>query len=247
MTFTFTKDVRRRLGVAAGVLAIGVLLISLGSVGPTRPGTAPARRIEPLRTVATSKKLIALTFDISWGTVMPPKVIAILKKDHVAATFFLSGPWSLRHPQVVKDLLAAGFEVESHGQAHVNFSHLGDAGVTQNVRAANTILTSLGAHPTFIRPPNGDYSQTSLQATADLGYTTVIWGTDSLDWMNPGVGAITSRVLGRAHPGDIVLMHASDTCRQTDIALPAIISGLKKDGYTFVTLKSLLAAAKTAS
>lgn len=247
MTFTFTKDVRRRLSVAAGVLAIGALLISLGSLGPTRPGTASARRIEPLRTVATSKKLIALTFDISWGAVMPPKVIAILKRERVAATFFLSGPWSLRHPQVVKDLLAAGFEVESHGQAHVNFSHLGTAGVRQNVEAANAILTSLGAHPTFIRPPNGDYSQTSLQATADLGYTTVIWGTDSLDWMNPGVGAITDRVLRRAHPGDIVLMHASDTCRQTDLALPAIIGGLKKDGYTFVTLKGLLTAAKTAS
>ena len=73
-----------------------------------------------------------------------------------------------------------------------------------------------------------------------LGYTVVLWGTDSHDWMNPGVGVITGRVLRLAHPGDIVLLHASDTCKQTDIALPAIISGLRRQGYRLVTVDRLL-------
>lgn len=226
--------------MAGSILLLGFLFIWLGQFPGQTTGVATPPRLEPLRTVPTQKKVIALTFDISWGTVMPPKVISILEKDHIAATFFLSGPWSVQNPDVVKRLLKDGFEVESHGQAHVNFSGLSPGGIQENIQAADTILKSLGASPSFIRPPNGDYNQTALQVAEAMGYTIVIWGTDSIDWMNPGVGVITSRVLKRAHPGDIVLLHASDTCKQTDLALPAIISGLQKGGYTFVTLKGLL-------
>ena len=217
-------------------LAVGVIFHPLPFGQP-----AQAARQSPLRTVATRHREVALTFDISWGEKMPPKVLAILEKDRVSATFFLSGPWAKTHPDIVARISRDGFQVESHGQRHVDFSHLSAAGVADNITQAGEILKSLtGKAPTFIRPPNGDYSQQSLQATASLGYTTVIWGTDSLDWMNPGVDVIVSRVLTKAHPGDIVLLHASDTCKQTDLALPRIIEGLRKEGYRLVTLSELI-------
>lgn len=242
MTLVFTRDVRRRIGAALAVLVLGLAALKIVGGGPVRSleGVAPAASTEPLRGVVTSHKALALTFDISWGTIMPPKVIAILREAKVPATFFLSGPWAANHPEIVKELLRDGFEVESHGAAHVNFSSLSAEGVSSNIRSAGDALIALGAHPSFIRPPNGDYSPTSLKVAAQLGYTTVIWGTDSIDWMNPGVATIEGRVLKRAHPGDIILMHASDTCKQTDLALPTIIRGLRKDGYQLLTLKNLL-------
>lgn len=225
-----------------GWLGLGVLLlVAMGALsGGSRaaPGSGIAG---PLRSVATDQKVIALTFDWSWGTVMGPRVLAILQREHIPATFFLSGPWALSHPELVDAVRKGGFEIESHGQAHVNFSGLSREGVAKNIQAADAILREVArVHPHFIRPPNGDWDRRSLEVAQSLGYRIVLWGTDSLDWMNPGVEAIAHRVLARAHPGDIVLLHSSDTCKQTDLALPAIIRGLRAQGYRFVTLSELV-------
>lgn len=231
----------------AGALGLGVMLA--GALAAGAAGLAPATAVPgPLRTVATDQKVIALTFDWSWGTVMGPKVLAILERERVPATFFLSGPWALRHPELVGAVRRGGFEIESHGQAHVNFSGLSREGVARNIQAAGAILREVaGVTPRFIRPPNGDWSRASLEVAHSLGYRIVLWGTDSLDWMNPGVHAIVKRVLARAHPGDIVLLHSSDTCKETDRALPAIIAGLRQRGYRFVTLAQLLSLAGPAA
>lgn len=244
---SFSTEQRRRLALALSLVAVAVVLylVGRGSQGPPSQSTLAATAPPPLRTVPMRAKELALTFDISWGTVMPPKVIAILVRDKVPATFFLSGPWSQHHPEIVQEIRRDGFQIESHGQRHVNYSSLSDFGVRENLQASAAILKEVaGTKVDMVRPPNGDYNQRSLAVAAELGYTVVLWGTDSLDWMNPGVGAITQRVLRLAHPGDIVLLHASDTCKQTDLALPAIISGLRSQGYKLVTVDRLLRDAK---
>lgn len=231
-----------RVAVLVAVLAlVGWLIGWLVSPGVVRGTTAAPLDRYTLRGVATTQRALALTFDISWGTEMPAKVLAILVQDHVPATFFLSAPWAQANPDYVHQLVADGFQVESHGWAHVNYSSLGYRGVVANIRRANQVLTSLTGHPvTYVRPPNGDFNATALAAAHSLGYTVVTWGTDSLDWMNPGVSVIIHRVVSRAHPGDIVLLHASDTCKQTNLALPAIIHDLRQQGYRLVTMAALL-------
>jgi peptidoglycan/xylan/chitin deacetylase (PgdA/CDA1 family) len=97
-----------------------------------------------------------------------------------------------------------------------------------------------GRPVTLVRPPNGDFSPQAIAAARSVGYTVITWGTDSLDWMNPGVAVIIQRVVRGAHPGDIVLLHASDTCKQTDLALPTIIHTLRREGYRLVTVNQLL-------
>ena len=70
-----------------------------------------------------------------------------------------------------------------------------------------------------------------------LSYSVIQWDTDSLDWINKGVDTIINRVVSKAHPGDIVLLHASDSSQQTHEALPVIIEQLRAKGYEFVTVK----------
>jgi polysaccharide deacetylase family sporulation protein PdaB len=236
--FAWTRENRRRAVIAAVFAAAVLAFVGLGL--PMEEGMGPAVA-QPLRSVATARRELALTFDISWGTVMPPKVLAILEREKVPATFFLSGPWAKAHPDIVQRIARDGFQIESHGQAHVNYSGLSADGVRQNLLAAESILEAVaGVKVDMVRPPNGDYDRRTLEVARALGYTVVLWDTDSLDWMNPGVERIVARVLKRAHPGDIVLLHASDTCKETDLALPAIIDGLRKAGYTFVTVDRLL-------
>lgn len=238
---------RRRM-----VAAILAALLLLASAAPARAqiiernDAAPAHaslqpNLRPIYSAKTEEKVVALTFDISWGEKMAPKVLDILKQEDVKATFFLSGPWAKRHVDLVKRIQADGHEIESHGQEHVDLNTLGREGAARNIAAAHAILQELtGRAPTYIRPPNGAFNKESVQAARDLGYATVIWSVDSLDWKNPGVSTIVNRTVRLAHPGAIILMHASDSCKQTDQALPTIIRTLREQGYRFVLLDELI-------
>ena len=231
----------RMRGFKWAVLAWALMIVGVLASPLATAATVPAEDRYSLRDVTTTKKALALTFDISWGTVMPTKIFHLLLKDHVPATIFVSGPWAKQNAALVQSFAKAGMEVESHGWAHVNYSGLSAAGVAANISQANNVIKDItGVQPTYVRPPNGDFNRMSLRVAKNLGYVTVTWGTDSLDWMNPGVQAIANRVIHRAHPGDIVLLHASDTCKQTDLALPTIISTLRSEGYQLVTLKTLM-------
>ncbi|MGE5675680.1 MAG: polysaccharide deacetylase family sporulation protein PdaB [Mycobacterium leprae] len=197
--------------------------------------------LRPIYAAQTNEKVIALTFDISWGTVMAPKVLDVLKQEQIRATFFLSGPWAKQHPELVQRIKADGHEIESHGQEHVDLNTLGREGAARNISKANAILEQMtGRAPTYIRPPNGAFNKESVQAAKDLGYATVIWSVDSLDWKNPGVQTIITRSTRLIHPGAIVLMHASDSCKQTDQALPTVISTWRQQGYHFLLLDELV-------
>lgn len=237
------KWLRQIVTATVMVALVVIAVVVVTNPGPTSGVTAPLSPSDrfSLRDVTTDKKAAALTFDISWGTKMPEKVFHILEKEHVPATFFVSGPWAKQNAQLVRQMAEKGYEVESHGWAHVNYTGLSSQGVQDNITKANQVIQQItGTRPTFVRPPNGDFSPRTIQAAKAVGYTTVTWGTDSLDWMNPGVETIIRRVVTRIHPGDIVLLHASDTCKQTDQALPTIIQDLRQKGYHLVTMKTLL-------
>lgn len=216
-------------------------IVALAALGFALREARAAAADRPIYYIRTRERVMALTFDLSWGTKMLAKVLPILEKYHQPATFFVSGPYARSHPEQMQSVVGAGMELGSHGAAHVNFSGLGAAGVKANVEAADADLQAYAEAPlTLLRPPNGDWNAQSVAAAHALGYETVIWSIDSRDWMNPGVPAIVSRVTRQAFPGAIILMHASDTCKQTDLALPAILDDLKRQGYRLITLGALM-------
>ena len=91
----------------------------------------------------------------------------------------------------------------------------------------------------FFRPPNGDYDDQVIKVARELGFETIIWSVDSLDWKNPGASFMVSRVVNKAFPGAVILCHASDSSKQIHLALPEIISALRAKGYKFVNLTEL--------
>lgn len=235
-----------------GAAALSAALVLTGCGVPTvapvkeRNEVAPVDAklqptLRPIYSAKTTQKVVSLTFDISWGQAMAPKVLDVLKQENVKATFFLSGPWAKNHQALVQRIKTDGHQIESHGQEHVDLNKLGREGAARNIAKAHAILEEMtGRAPTYVRPPNGAFDPQSVQGAKDLGYATVIWSVDSLDWKNPGVDTIINRSTKLIHPGAIILMHASDSCKQTDQALPTVIRTLKGQGYQFLLLDPLI-------
>jgi peptidoglycan-N-acetylglucosamine deacetylase len=241
LVFMLKPRVRRLLAILLCIS--GLTLIGAGVVG-NWGARHTSGKPQPLYGVTTRKQEVALTFDISWGEVMPPTVADILREQCVQATIFLSGPYSSKHPDLVRQLAADGHEMASHGWLHKNMSSYSRDQIVDSIQKTHDVIKDLtGQEARFIRPPNGDFNDRVVQTAAEMGYTVVIWSLDSLDWLNPGVQKIVDRVLTRVKPGDVILMHASDTCKQTDQALPAIIQGLRGQGLSIVTLGALLKGA----
>jgi polysaccharide deacetylase family sporulation protein PdaB len=243
-----TKRLKQLLIIAVAILfAMGIAYAEKDTIMVFKEGGI--KTPQAIFKVDTREKKVALTFDISWGEVRAIPILDILKEKKVTkVTFFLSSQWSQRHPAIVKRMVDDGFEIASHGHKHDNYSKYSDEEIRSQIGKAHTILTELtGKRPSLIRMPNGDFDKRVLRIASDMGYTVIQWDTDSKDWMNPGVENIVQNVVSKAHPGDIILMHASDTCKQTHLALPTIIDKLRNDGYEFVTVSELIAGAKTNS
>ncbi|HZG86960.1 polysaccharide deacetylase family sporulation protein PdaB [Paenibacillus sp.] len=222
----------------AAVFTVGVVYAERGNITVFQQEESPAA----IYNVDTDRKVLALTFDISWGDTRAEPIIETLQQKGVKkATFFLSAPWSEAHPEIVKKIQDAGYEIGSHGHKHDNYSQMSDEEIRKQLRTAHQILTKVtGQPPKLLRLPNGDFDKRVLRIADEMGYKTIQWDTDSKDWTNPGVERIISTVVSRAHPGDIVLLHASDSAKQTGEALPAIIDELRAKGYSFASVTELI-------
>ena len=216
-----------------GLFAIGAMYIQVAEMISQGPIAISSTR--------TEQKVVALTFDHSWGNKFTPSILDTLKANNIKVTFFIMGPWAQKYPEVAKRMAADGHEIASHGYRHQNYGDMSKEWVKEDIEKSHALIKEVtGVDAKLIRPPNGHYSQQSLKTTAELGYQTIIWNIDSLDWKNPGRDVIVERVIKRLKPGGIILLHASDTPVQTADALPILLAKIKEQGYEIVTVSQLL-------
>ncbi|SFH35293.1 polysaccharide deacetylase family sporulation protein PdaB [Desulfotomaculum arcticum] len=234
------KKIKRNFLLGALLLTTVILFFVIIQQKAVNVDTDP--KPHAIYKVATKKPVVALTFDISWGTKVPGPVLDILKEKQVKSTFFLSGPWVKQHPEFPKRIAAEGHELASHGNEHVNYSEHDQEWIKTDILAAQESIKEVtGVTPNLIRTPNGDWNDNVLKVITGMNYKVIQWSDDSLDWKKDrSVKQIIDRVLQKVHPGAIILMHASDTCDRTPEALPAVIDGLRQQGYNLVTVSELL-------
>jgi peptidoglycan/xylan/chitin deacetylase (PgdA/CDA1 family) len=188
------------------------------------------------------RRVIALTFD-DGPSPYTPEIVRILVRWYVPATFFVVGQQLRYFSAGVRDELRHGFEVGDHTENHAWLVRLGAAQQRAQVGAVAGQLQRLGGPaPRLFRPPYGVWNSTTLATLRRLHMLMVLWSIDPGDWRRPGTKAIVSDVLSHSKPGAIVILHDGGGDRnETAAALPAIIRGLRRRGYTLVSVPRLLA------
>lgn len=221
------------------IVLVAALIISLICLVPKAVSAATAPRDLPIYNVDRQDKVVSLTFDAAWGNEDTQKLIDILNKHNIKATFFIVGQWADKYPESVKALSDNGMEVMNHSDTHPHMPKLSrDEMLSQINSCDDKIMKITGKRPTLFRAPYGDYNNSVVEAVRASGHYCIQWNVDSLDWKGITADKITSRVMSKAKNGSIILFH--NAALHTPEALPGIIEGLQKQGYSIVPVSQLI-------
>lgn len=219
------------------------------------PTTLPSTTIAgpPAQAVSrgdTGGRTVALTFDAGADVGFTAQILDTLDRSAVRGTFGITGRWAEAHPDLVRRMAEAGHLIMNHSYEHRSFTGvsarpaiLGAEERRNDLERADLAIRALTGHTTrpWFRSPFGDYDASLSAVLGSLGYRyNVLWTVDSLGWQGLSPAAITSRCLGGAVPGAIVLFHVGAQS-QDAAALPGIITGLRQAGYGFGTVADVIA------
>lgn len=187
-------------------------------------------------------KKIALTFDDGPHPRYTERILKILDKYGVKATFFVIGVNIQNYPEPLKLIRAAGHEIANHSYTHDNSKDLSAANAINEMKSCEELIyNTVGIKPKLFRPPRGANNADVENAAREMGYSVVLWSVDTLDWKNTPPEDIFDKVCNGVHGGDIILMHDYTSGKNTTCdALSMIIPRLLEKGYEFVTVSELI-------
>ena len=199
------------------------------------PTPAPAT---PAPAPTTGNKVIALTFDDGPGP-HTAHLLDILDQYGAKATFFLIGSKVSGQASIVRSIQARGHQLGNHSWSHPELPKLpGDQIASEIDRTNDAIKQATGVTPAILRPPYGAVNGVVLEQLRLRGMSSILWSVDTRDWADRNSDIVCSRAVAGAQPGAIILMH---DIHQTSVgAVPCILSALKQQGYSFVTVQGLL-------
>jgi peptidoglycan/xylan/chitin deacetylase (PgdA/CDA1 family) len=191
----------------------------------------------------TSEKVVALTFDDGPDPHYTSRVLDILHRASIHATFFEEGRMIERYPQIARRVFAEGHAIGNHTYSHPYLVRLSPQAVHQEFDSCERCLeANVGVSTTLFRPPRGDWNPAIYREAIRDHDHLILWtvAMEHHDVSTPQ--AMAQRVLQRVRPGGIILMHdGAFVSREATVqALPILIEGLQRRGYRCVTVPELL-------
>ena len=206
---------------------------------PKPPEPKPEPKPAPTAPTPTNPgKVIALTFDDGPGP-YTAQLLDILDQHGAKATFFLIGSKVSAQADVLRRMHARGHQLGNHSWSHPELPKLPVDQIAGEIdRTNDAIKQATGVTPTVMRPPYGAVNSAVLEQLRLRGMSSILWSVDTRDWADRNSEIVCSRAVAGAHPGAIILMH---DIHQTSVgAVPCILSALKQQGYSFVTVQGLI-------
>ncbi|MGN1221918.1 MAG: polysaccharide deacetylase family protein [Christensenellales bacterium] len=186
-----------------------------------------------------NNKNATLCINVYWGTEYLSDMLDILKGQNVKTTFFVGGMWASENVELLKRIVDDGHELGNHGYYHKDHKLVDYDRNVQEISYTHKLIKGLvGIDMTMFMPPSGSYGSHTLEAAENLGYTTIMWSKDTIDWRDKDTNLIYSRATKNMQNGDIVLMHPTECTKN---ALNDIITAYKSAGFNIVPISENIA------
>lgn len=229
------------------VVLSSILLLSIGmyyvpkSLAVFSQNTLQNQKKLPIYCVDQTDQKVSLSFDAAWGNEDTKRILEILRKYNVKVTFFMTGGWIEKYPEDVKAIATDGHDLGNHSEKHKEMSKLSKEECIEEIQKPHQKVKELtGIDMKLFRAPYGDYNNTLLEVTQEIGYHCIQWDVDSLDWKDYGIESIITTVLDHEHLGNGSIILCHNGAKFTADALESLIQGLQKKGYEIVPISQLI-------
>lgn len=224
---------------AAAAIMITVLSVTVYLTGAYAVFYGNTPRLVPIYSVEREDKVVSISFDCAWGTDYTDDILNALKISDVRATWFMVEFWTDKYGDYVKKIDAAGHEIGTHSSTHSYMSKQNSEEIKLELTSSSKVIEDItGKKVELFRPPYGDYDDELIRTASELGYYSIQWDVDSLDWKDLSATDIAMRVINGVKNGSIILMHNNGL--HTAEAVPIILETLKNRGYSFVPIGELI-------
>ncbi|MGG3467792.1 delta-lactam-biosynthetic de-N-acetylase [Neobacillus pocheonensis] len=188
------------------------------------------------------KKVLYLTFDSGYENGYMPKILKVLKKEKVPATFFVTGHFLESQPELTKQMVKEGHIIGNHSYYHPDFTAVDDDRIRRELQKVKEKTKEITGQKEmkYLRPPRGVFSERTMQIAKEEGFTHVFWSLAFVDWNvnnQRGWQYAYDNIMSRVHPGCVILLHSIS--EDNADALEKAIKDLKKKGYKFKSLDKL--------
>jgi peptidoglycan/xylan/chitin deacetylase (PgdA/CDA1 family) len=195
-------------------------------------------------------KELAFTYDDGPNDPHTLRLLDVLARHSVHATFFLIGRYAQQRPDIVHELVKAGHVIGNHTFTHPLLTFKSAGEVRSQLTGCGRALTdAVGQHSRLFRPPFGGRRPAVLRIARQMGFQPIMWNVTGYDWDAPSVEFIERKVTGRIRGGDVILLHdgghrAFGADRSfTVAATDRLISRYNSQGYEFVTIPQMMGTA----
>jgi len=177
---------------------------------------------------------VSLIINVYWGEEYLDDMLDILKEKKAKATFFVGGTWAVKNEDLLKRMKEDGHELGNHGYSHKDCDKLSKQQLEDEISKTHAIVKCFtGDEMKLFMPPSGAYDSLTVEVADDLGYKTIMWSRDTIDWRDQNKNLILSRATQDGKGGDLILMHPT---LETKNALGEIIDYYISNGYNLVTV-----------
>lgn len=181
-----------------------------------------------------SSKNISLMINVYWGTEFIQPMLDVMKEKGVKTTFFIGGTWAIQESEMLEKIFKDGHEIGNHGYHHKDHDKISEEENYNQIKNTHNIVKELiGADMNLFAPPSGAYNKTTVASATSLGYKTIMWTRDTIDWRDHDANLIYSRAIKNANGGDLILMHPTQSTLE---ALPRIIDKLQSLEFNLTTV-----------
>lgn len=236
------------LGTVLAGTAAATAIVAAGyqSIAPT--GQWCGRTFTGL---ARGAKQLALTYDDGPNDPHTLRLLEVLARHSVHATFFLIGRYVRERPEIAREIVKAGHAVGNHTFTHPLLTLKGKAEIRQELSDCKSVLSdAVGQHTYLFRPPFGGRRPAVLRIARELALEPVMWNVTGYDWDAPPAAAIEQKVTSQLRGGDVILLHDGGHRQmgadrlQTVLATDALIARYKSEDREFVTIPEMMNIAK---
>ena len=239
------------LAMAGAACAAAAVCAGYQSMAPTGQWYG-----ETFTGLARGSRQIALTYDDGPNDPHTLRLLEVLARHNVRATFFLIGRYVQQRPEIVREIVQAGHVVGNHTFTHSMLIFKGEAGIRQELLSCTHALQdAIGESPNressnLFRPPFGGRRPAVLRIARELRLSPVMWNVTGYDWNAPPAAVLEAKVARQLRGGDVILLHDGGHKQrgadrsQTVIATDHLIANYKSRGYEFRTIPQMMAESR---